>query len=150
VLATATRRPKNDIYACKPNSGRSVKSRQPNEDLVAKERTMFELDNRKDQVMTICKVALAIWIRDQYFPTSYTHATWRRLLPLFQLPRAIMRDATTIQVELTPFNDHALNRDLTLLCECVNQASPHLPDGRVLSLLSVPRVAFYLRKKEPE
>jgi hypothetical protein len=29
------------------------------EDLAATERTMYELDNRKDHVMTICKLALA-------------------------------------------------------------------------------------------
>jgi DNA mismatch repair ATPase MutS len=37
------------------------------EDLAAKERTMYELDNRKDHVMTICKLALAnlgMWVRD--------------------------------------------------------------------------------------
>jgi len=106
------------------------------EDLEAKERTMYELDHRKDQVMTVCKVALAnlaMWTRDQYFPPSYAHATWRRLLPFFQLPGTITRDATTIQVQLSPFNDRALNRDLALLCERVNQASPRLPDGRLLS-----------------
>lgn len=106
------------------------------EDLAAKERTMYELDNRKDQVMTTFKVALAnlaIWVRDQYFPASYARATWHRLLPSFQLPGTITRDATTIQVELRPFNDRALNRDLALFCERVNQASPHLPDGRLLS-----------------
>jgi hypothetical protein len=35
------------------------------EDLDAKERTMYELDHRKDQVMTVCKVALAnlaMWV----------------------------------------------------------------------------------------
>jgi len=106
------------------------------EDLDARERTMDELDHRKDQVMTIFKVALtnlAMWVRDQYFPASYAHATWRRLLPFFQLPGTIIRDAATIQVKLTPFNDRALNRDLALLCERVNQASPRLPDGRALS-----------------
>jgi len=106
------------------------------EDLAAKERSMYELDHRKDQVMTVCKVALAnlaMRVRDQYFPASYAHATWRRLLPFFQLPGTITRDATTIHVALTPFNDRALNRDLTLLCERVNQASPRLPDGRLLS-----------------
>ncbi len=35
--------------------------------------------------------------------------------------------------ELCPFNDRALNRDLALLCERVNEASPRLPDGRLLS-----------------
>src|SRR5215472_6758134 len=37
------------------------------EDLAANERTMYELDNRKDQVMTVCKLALAnlaMWTRD--------------------------------------------------------------------------------------
>jgi hypothetical protein len=106
------------------------------EDLAAKERTIYELDNRKDQIMTVCKVALenlAMWVRDQYFPASYAHATWQRLLPFFQLPGIIIRDATTVQVELCPFNDRALNRDLALLCERANQAVPHLPDGHLLS-----------------
>ena len=97
---------------------------------------MYELDNRKDQVMTVCKVALAnlaMWVRDHYFPPSYAQATWKRLLPFFQLPGTITQDSTVVQVELRPFNDRALNRDLAILCERVNQASPHLPDGRRLS-----------------
>ncbi len=105
------------------------------EDLSATERCMYELDHRKDQVMTVCKVALAnlaMWVRDHYFPASYAHATWLRLVPFFRLPGRIVRDATTVQVELRPFNDRALNRDLALLCACVNEASPRLPDGRPL------------------
>jgi hypothetical protein len=112
------------------------------EDLDAKERTMYELDNRKDQVMTVCKLAmanLAMWVRDHYFPPSYAHATWLRLAPFFRLPGTIVSDATTTRVELRPFNDRALNRDLTSLCERVNQASPQLPDGRCLCFsLAVP------------
>lgn len=53
------------------------------EDLKEQERTMYELDHRKDQVMTVCKVAmanLAMWVRDRYFPPSYAQATWKRLL----------------------------------------------------------------------
>jgi hypothetical protein len=106
------------------------------EELEAKERTMYELDHRKDQVMTVCKVALAnvaMWARDRYFPASYAHATWLRLVPFFRLPGIITRDVTTIHVELCPFNDRALNRDLALLCERVNEASARLPDGRLLS-----------------
>jgi hypothetical protein len=37
------------------------------EDLAQQEREMYELDNRKDQIMTVCKVALAnpgMWTRD--------------------------------------------------------------------------------------
>jgi hypothetical protein len=55
------------------------------EDLAAKERTMYELDHRKDQVMTVCKVALAnlaMWVRDRYFPASYAHATRAATCPI--------------------------------------------------------------------
>ncbi len=106
------------------------------EDLKEQERTMYELDHRKDQVMTVCKVAMAnlvMWVRDRYFPASYAQATWKRLLPFFQLPGTITHHAQMVQVELHPFNDRALNRNLVVLCERVNRASPHLPDGRRLS-----------------
>jgi hypothetical protein len=111
------------------------------EDLKKQERTMYELDNRKDHVMTVCTVALAnlaMWTRDHYFPASYAQATWKRLLPFFQLPGTITLDATHVQVELRPFNDRILNRDLTVLCERVNQASPRFPDGRRLSFTVQP------------
>jgi hypothetical protein len=53
---------------------------------------MYELDNRKDQVMTVFKVALAnlgMWVRDRYFPVQYVHAGWQRLQLFFQLPGRI-------------------------------------------------------------
>ena len=74
-----------------------------------------------------------MWTRNQYFPATYAHATWQRLVPFFRLPGRIVRQARRVHVELRPFNDHALNRDLAVLCERVNQASPRLPDGRLLS-----------------
>ncbi len=52
---------------------------------------------------------------------------------VFQLPGTITQDAQMVQVELRPFNDRMLNRDLAILCERVSQASPRLPDGRRLS-----------------
>jgi hypothetical protein len=58
------------------------------EDLAASERVMHELDNRKDQIMTICKVALAnlaMWVRDRFFPSTYAHATRASLAALFSL-----------------------------------------------------------------
>jgi hypothetical protein len=61
-----------------------------------------------------------------YFPPSYAQATWKRLLPFFQLSGTITQDATLVQVELCPFNDRVLNRDLALLCDRINQASPRL------------------------
>jgi hypothetical protein len=105
------------------------------EDLATQERQMYELDNRKDQLMTICKVALAnlgMWVRDHYFPVEYAHAGWHRLQVFFQLPGRVHWGAECVEVELKPFNDRALNRDLAMLCTKVAQAQPSLPDGRRL------------------
>jgi hypothetical protein len=105
------------------------------EDLAQQERDMYELDNRKDQIMTVCKVALAnlgMWARDHYFPASYAHASWHRLQIFFQLPGCIHWGTDCVTVELKPFNDRALNRDLQAVCTKVAQAQPHLPDGRRL------------------
>jgi len=105
------------------------------EDLKAAERTMYELDNRKDHVMTICKLALTnlvMWTRDHYFPQTYAHATWGRLLPFFQLPGLVTVDQSVVSVTFRPFNDRHLNEDLAILCQRVSKAAPHLPDGRRL------------------
>ncbi len=105
------------------------------EDLARQERDMYELDNRKDQIMTVCKVALAnlgMWVRDHYFPAEYTHATWHRLQPFFQLPGWIFWRRDRVEVELKQFNDRTLNQDLEMLCAKVAKARPRLPDGRSL------------------
>lgn len=105
------------------------------EDLAQQEREMYELDNSKDQIMTVCKVALAnlgMWARDCYFPAEYAHAGWHRLQIFFQLPGRIHWGTESVEVELKPFNDRALNRDLETLCAKVVQEQPRLPDGRRL------------------
>jgi hypothetical protein len=107
------------------------------EDLAAKERVMHELDNRKDQIMTVCKLALtnlAMWVRDRFFPSTYAHATWQRLLLFFRLPGRVFWDREVVQVELRPFNNRQLNRDLLVVCQRVNEFQPKLPDGRLLIL----------------
>ena len=123
------------------------------EDMKAQEKTMYELDHRKDQVMTVCKVVvanLAMWVRDHYFPPSYAQATWKRLLPFFQLPGTITQDATLVQVELRPFNDRVLNRDLAVLCErATRRCLACLMDADSRSLF-IPRVAFLLRRRCPK
>jgi hypothetical protein len=104
-------------------------------DLAQQERDMYELDNSKDQIMTVCKVALAnlgLWARDHYFPAEYAHASWHRLQIFFQLPGRVHWGTDCVTVELKPFNDRALNRDLQAVCTKVAQAHPHLPDGRRL------------------
>jgi hypothetical protein len=104
-------------------------------ELEAKERAMYELENRKDQCMTSLKLArayLGMWARDQYFPATYAHATWHRLAPFFRVPGRVTEGQHSVMVELQPFNDRQLTRDLSLVCERVATAQPHLPDGRQL------------------
>ena len=114
------------------------------EDLAANERAMHELDNRKDQIMTICKVALAnlaMWIRDCFFPSTYAHATWQRLLPFLRLPGRVQWGQEVVQVEIRPFNNRQLNRDLLAVCQRVKDVQPRLPDGRFL-ILHAPSLPF--------
>jgi len=106
------------------------------EDLAASERTMYELDNAKDQIMTICTVAVAnvaMRVRDLYFPADYAQATWARLLPFFRLPGRIVWGPDAVHATLRPFNDRQLTRDLALLCERIRAMQPRLPDGRRLT-----------------
>lgn len=107
------------------------------EDLEANERVMYELDHRKDQVMTIFKVALTnvvMWIREHFFSASFAQATWKRLAPFFPLRGQVRQHSSSVFVELSRFNDRQYNRDLAVLCERVNNASLHVPDGRRLLL----------------
>jgi hypothetical protein len=87
--------------------------------------------------MTVLKLALAnlvMWTRDRYFPAPYAQATWHRLAPFFRLPGRIVWGTDTVTVELRPFNDRRLTRDLVELCQRVEAAQPRLPDGRKLVL----------------
>ena len=107
------------------------------EDLAANERMMYELDHRKDQIMTACKLALvnlAMWVRDRFFPSTYAHATWPRLQPFFRLPGRIQRGHDIVHVDLRPFNNRQLTRDLLAVCQRVNEMQPRLPDSRLLIL----------------
>jgi hypothetical protein len=117
------------------------------EELKASERAKYELDNRKDQVMTVCNIALAnlmMWTRNRYFPPPYAHTTWQRLVPFFRLSDRITWGAKTVEVELRPFNDRQLNRDLAVICARVNAASPRLPGGRHLLLMVSPPACDHL------
>ena len=114
------------------------------EDLTANERVMYELDNRKDQIMTVCKLALtnlAMWVRDRFFPSTYAYATWQRLQPFFRLPGRIQWGHDAVHVDLRPFNNRQLTRDLLAVCQRVNEIQPRLPDGRLL-ILHAPSLPF--------
>ncbi len=107
------------------------------EDLRVCEREMQELDNTKDQIMTLLKVGLAnlgMWVRDHYFGASYQACGWERLLPFFQLSGWVTATQDEVRLDLCPFNHRAMGRDLQELCRTVNTSGVHLPDGRRLVL----------------
>ncbi len=103
----------------------------------AREQHMDELDHAKDQVMTVCKVAmtnLVLWTWDHYVPPTYAHATWKRLEPFFKLTGRVTWEDEQVTVELRPFTDRQLNRDLAAMCVQVAAVRPRLPDSRHLIL----------------
>jgi len=107
------------------------------EDLQACEREMQELDNTKDQLMTLLKVGLAnlgMWVRDHYFGESYQACGWERLMPFFQLSGWVTATQDEVCLDFCPFNHRAMGRDLQDLCRNVNTSGVHLPDGRRLVL----------------
>ncbi len=107
------------------------------EDLRACEREMQELDNTKDQLMTLLKVGLAnlgMWVRDHYFGESYQSCGWERLVAFFQLSGWVTATETEVRLDFSPFNHRGMGRDLQDLCRKVNTDGVQLPDGRRLVL----------------
>lgn len=107
------------------------------EDLRTCERAMWELDNTKDQVMTMLKVGVAnlgMWLRDRYFGPSYQSCGWERLVPFFQLSGWVSTTPTEVILDLAPFNHRETSRDLQDVCRKVNADTVRLPDGRRLVL----------------
>ena len=111
------------------------------DNLAAREQQMYERNTDKDHVITVCKVALAnlgMWTQNDDVPADYRHATWQRLAPFFQLPGWVTWERAVVRVELRPFNDRQLTRDLHTVCERVTAAAPRLPDGRQLVMTVAP------------
>ena len=96
---------------------------------------MYELDDSKDQVMTVLKLALAnlaMWVRDNYFPPEYARATWHHLAPFFRLPGRVVCGPDGVGVALRGFNDRGLSRDLAAVCERGAEERPRLPGAGLL------------------
>ena len=103
---------------------------------------MFELDNGKDQLITVfklCAANLGMWTRDQFFPPAYAQAGWARLRPFLDLPGTIAVTREQTVVTFSGFNDRQLNRDLAAVCARVRERQPRLPDGTTLICAVVQR-----------
>ena len=56
------------------------------------------------------------------------------MLPFFELGGWVSQQGQKLIIELQPFNDCALNRDLARVCELVTKAGLALPDGNLLQM----------------
>jgi hypothetical protein len=100
------------------------------EDLEAQARQMFELDNRKDQIMTSLRLALTnlvMWVRDHCFPTDYAQATWKRLASFFRLQDTLSGILTVAWFFCVPSTTD--NSTVTLMPSCLGKGITPTADG---------------------
>ncbi|MFQ5814377.1 MAG: hypothetical protein ACE5I2_14465 [Anaerolineae bacterium] len=99
------------------------------------DRPMYELDNRKDQLMSalrICLVNILQWLRDTVFPKSYAHATYKTLAPFVQMGGFIIEHPERIEILLDGFWQSAKQRDLEEVVARCNARQFTAPGGRPL------------------
>jgi hypothetical protein len=87
------------------------------------EHPMYELDDRKDQLMSALRVFLVNvlqWLRGAVFPESYARATYETLAPFLQMGGFVVEHKDCIEVLLDSFWQSCNARGFTA------------PDGRPL------------------
>ena len=107
------------------------------------EHPMYELDDRKDQLISALRVFLVSvlqWLRDTAFPESYAHATYETLAPFLQMGGFVLEHPDRIEVRLDGFWQSAKQRDLEEVVARCNVRQFTAPDGRPLrfSICPVP------------
>ena len=96
---------------------------------------MYELDDRKDQLvgaLRVCLVNVLQLLRDTVFPESYAQATYGTLAPFVQMGGFVIEHAEHIEIFLDGFWQSAKQRDLTKVVAHCNAQRFTAPDGRVL------------------
>jgi hypothetical protein len=96
---------------------------------------MYELDDRKDQLMSalrVCLVNVLQWLRDTVFPASYAHATYKTLAPFVQMGGFIIEHPECLEILLDGFWQSAKQRDLEEVVARCNARQFTMPDGRPL------------------
>ena len=99
------------------------------------EHPMYELDDRKDQLISALRVFLVSalqWLRDTAFPESYAQATYETLAPFLQMGGFVLEHPDHIEVRLDGFWQSAKQRDLQEIVARCNVRQFTAPDGRVL------------------
>ncbi len=96
---------------------------------------MYELDDRKDQLMSalrVCLVNVLQRLRDTVFPASYAHATYETLAPFVQMGGFVIEHPQRIEILLDGFWQSAKQRDLEEVVARCKARQLTAPDGRAL------------------
>ena len=99
------------------------------------EHPMYELDDRKDQLMSALRVFLVNvlqWLRGTVFPESYARATYETLAPFLRMGGFVVEHPDCIEVFLDGFWQSAKQRDLEEIVARCNARRFTGPDGRPL------------------
>jgi hypothetical protein len=99
------------------------------------DQPMYELDDRKDQLISalrVCLVNVLQLLRDTVFPTSYAQATYETLKPFVQMGGFVIEYPEYIQIFLDGFWQSAKQRELTEVVARCNAQRFTTPDGRLL------------------
>lgn len=103
---------------------------------------MYELDDRKDQLMSSLRVFLVNvlqWLRGAVFPESYARATYETLAPILQMGGFVVEQGDCIEVFLDGFWQSAKQRELKEIVARCNAQQFTAPDGRALRFGICPR-----------
>ncbi len=106
------------------------------------EHPMYELDDRKDQLMSALRVFLVNvlqWLRRAVFPEPYARATYETLAPLLQMGGFVVEHRDYIEVFLDGFWQSAKQRELKEIVDRCNAQQFTAPDGRALRFDICPR-----------
>jgi hypothetical protein len=100
-----------------------------------KQKPMYELDDRKDQLVgavRVCLTNILQHLRDTVFPATYAKATYQTLAPFIQMGGYIIERPQYIKVILDGFWQTDKQRDLEEVVRRSNEQRYTAPDGRLL------------------
>ncbi len=99
------------------------------------DKPMYQLDDRKDQLMgtiRVCLTNILQHLRDTVFPATYAKATYKTIAPFIQMGGYIIEHPHYIKVILDGFWQSDQQRDLEVVVKRSNEQRYTAPDGRLL------------------